>query len=76
MFENPDLITDEWPTPGVMLWGKKKQKLPPFVSGSRHAVLECPRIHRGFGRLFHEEMVRRTAENNAAQTLADPAPKA
>ena len=40
VFENPDLITDEWPTPGVMLWGKKKQKLPPFVTGSRHAVLK------------------------------------
>ena len=40
VFESPDLITDEWPTPGVMLWGKKKQKLPPFVSGSRHAVLK------------------------------------
>jgi hypothetical protein len=40
VFENPDLITDEWPTPGVMLWGKKKHKLPPFVTGSRHAVLK------------------------------------
>jgi hypothetical protein len=34
------------------------------------------RIHRGFGRLFREEMVRRTAENKAAQALADPAPEA
>ena len=30
------------------------------------------RIHEGFGGLFREEMVRRTAENNAAQALAGP----
>ena len=37
---NPELITDEWPTPGAMLWGSKKKKLVPFVSGSRHSVLK------------------------------------
>lgn len=40
------------------------------------SAITIRRIHRGFGRLFHEEMVRRTAENNAAQALADPAPEA
>jgi hypothetical protein len=34
------------------------------------------RIHRGFGRLFHAEMQRRTAENLTAQALARPAPEA
>ncbi len=34
------------------------------------------RIHRGFGRLFHEEMARRTTENNAAHALARPATEA
>jgi hypothetical protein len=37
---DPNLIIGaEWPTPGTMLWGSKRKKLPPFVSGSRHAVL-------------------------------------
>jgi hypothetical protein len=40
------------------------------------SAITIRRIHRGFGRLFHEEMVRRTAENNAAQALADPATEA
>jgi hypothetical protein len=34
------------------------------------------RIHRGFGRLFYEEMQRRTAQNLAAQALARPGTKA
>ena len=34
------------------------------------------RIHRGFGRLFHEEMVRRTAADKATQPFADLAPEA
>ena len=32
---NPESITESWPTPGVML-----RRQPPFVSGSRHAVLK------------------------------------
>ena len=32
---NPESITESWPTPGVML-----RHQPPFVSGSRHAVLK------------------------------------
>ena len=31
------------------------------------SAITIRRIHRGFGRMFHDEMVRRTAENNAAQ---------
>jgi hypothetical protein len=39
--DDPNLIKDaEWPTPGAILWGSKKKKLLPFVTGSRHAVLK------------------------------------
>lgn len=37
---NPDAITDEWPTPGVTVYGRPGRKIPPFVSGSRLAVLK------------------------------------
>jgi len=40
VFQNPNLITDEWPTPGAMLWGNKRKNLAAFVSGNRHAVLK------------------------------------
>jgi len=35
---NPKIVLDEWPTPGRMLKGSGEK--PPFVSGSRHAVLK------------------------------------
>jgi hypothetical protein len=38
--KNPDAIADEWPTPGVMVYGHPRRKIPPFVSGSRLAVLK------------------------------------
>ncbi len=37
---NPATIQDEWPTPGVMVYGRPNRKIPPFVSGTRHAVLK------------------------------------
>lgn len=37
---DPNAIQDEWPTPGVMLYGRPSRKIPPFVSGTRHAVLK------------------------------------
>ena len=40
VFDNPDSIQDEWPTPGRMLWRRKRPRTPPFISGSRHAVLK------------------------------------
>jgi hypothetical protein len=40
VLNDPVIITDEWPTPGAMLWGNKRAKTPPFVSGSRHDVLK------------------------------------
>jgi hypothetical protein len=36
----PEAIADEWPTPGVMIFGRPNGKVPPFVSGARHAVLK------------------------------------
>ena len=38
--QNPNLIPDLWPTPGVMVYGRQRGKVPPFVSGSRRAVLK------------------------------------
>lgn len=38
--KNPAAIQDEWPTPGVMLYGRPNRKIPPYVSGTRHAVLK------------------------------------
>lgn len=37
---DPHAISDEWPTPGVMIYGRPRRKVPPFVSGSRHSVLK------------------------------------
>ena len=38
--KNPDQIQDRWPTPGVMINGDRRRKLPPFIRGSRRAVLK------------------------------------
>jgi hypothetical protein len=40
MQENAAAIPDEWPTPGVMVYGRPSRKIPPYVSGSRLAVLK------------------------------------
>jgi len=31
---------DEWPTPGVMVYGGPNRKIPPFIAGTRHALLK------------------------------------
>ena len=36
----PEAITDEWPTPGVMIYGRPSRNVPPFLSGNRHAVVK------------------------------------
>ena len=36
----PEAITDEWPTPGVMIYGRPRKKILPFISGTRLAVLK------------------------------------
>lgn len=41
---NPQIITDEWPTPGVMLWGSKKKKLN--LEGARNDTPTAPRRRR------------------------------
>jgi hypothetical protein len=38
--KNPDQIQDRWPTPGVMINGDRRRKLPPFIRGSRRGVLK------------------------------------
>jgi hypothetical protein len=40
MQEKPAEIPDEWPTPGVMVYGRPHRKIPPYLSGSRLAVLK------------------------------------
>lgn len=37
---NPSAIREKWPTPGVMIYGRPKSSIPPFVSGTRLAVLK------------------------------------
>jgi hypothetical protein len=36
----PSKIPDEWPTPGVMVYGRRRRCIPPFVSGTRLAALK------------------------------------
>ncbi len=33
-------ITDHWPTPGIMIYGRPSRKIPPFVTGARREVLK------------------------------------
>jgi hypothetical protein len=37
---DPTKIQEAWPTPGVMVYGRRKRDIPPFVSGTRLAVLK------------------------------------
>lgn len=38
--QEPAKIKDAWPAPGVMIKGRPKSGVPPFVSGTRRAVLK------------------------------------
>jgi hypothetical protein len=42
-------------------------KKEPVQAGGGVSATTIRRVHRGFGRLFYEEIQRRTAENLAAQ---------
>lgn len=37
---NPNAISEEWPTPGVMIYGRPSRGTPPFISGARREVLK------------------------------------
>src|SRR5688572_4610023 len=37
---DPQAISDEWPTPGIMIYGRPNRKIPPFISGARRDVLK------------------------------------
>ena len=37
---NPKVIADEWPTPGVMIYGRQRDGVQPFISGTRLEVLK------------------------------------
>ena len=39
LIDNPDAIVAEWPTPGRLIFGSKKGKVAPWVSGNRQEVL-------------------------------------
>ena len=42
----PDAIADQWPTPGVMIYGRRGNGVGPFISGTRLDVLrETYRYH-------------------------------
>ena len=36
---NPEAIANEWPTPGVMIYGQRSRGVQPFISGTRLDVL-------------------------------------
>jgi hypothetical protein len=38
--QNPSKMRDEWPTPGVMVYGRPNRNIPPYVSGTRLAALK------------------------------------
>lgn len=35
---NPNLISEQWPTPGRMIYGDKRRNQPPFLRGNRRKV--------------------------------------
>ena len=37
---NPEMIADDWPTPGVMIHGRPSRGVQPFISGTRLDVLK------------------------------------
>jgi hypothetical protein len=38
--KNPSAIRDQWPTPGVMVYGSSRNKQPPFLHGNRRAAFQ------------------------------------
>ena len=38
--KDPSSIAANWPTPGILIWGRPKRKVAPWVTGSRQQVLK------------------------------------
>lgn len=69
--QKPAAIPDEWPTPGVMVYGRSRGKVRPFVSGSRRAVLK--EIHESYYAELSAQAHGRMASVALAMLVDDPA---
>ncbi|HUY14459.1 MAG TPA: DUF5677 domain-containing protein [Terriglobia bacterium] len=67
----PSRIPDQWPTPGVMVYGRKSRSLPPFVSGTRLAVLK--ELYEYHYSIQSAQAHGRAASFAAAMLVDDPA---
>lgn len=68
--QNPDAIQDKWPTPGVMVHGRPNRNVPPFVSGTRLAVLK--KIYDYHYPLLSAQAHGRIASMATAMSVDDP----
>jgi hypothetical protein len=67
---NPSAIKERWPTPGVMIHGRAKSSIPPFVSGTRLAVLK--EIYESHYSQLSEQAHGRVASMAMAMLVDDP----
>jgi len=68
--QNPGLIQDKWPTPGVMIYGRASREILPFVSGTRLAVLK--EIYESHYSQLSEQAHGRVASMAVATLVDDP----
>jgi len=38
--DNPSAIPDQWPTPGIMVYGSSRRRQPPFLRGNRRSTFK------------------------------------
>ena len=67
---NPGAIKDTWPTPGLMVYGRAKSSIPPFVSGTRLAVLK--EIYESHYSHLSQQAHARVAAMAMAMLVDDP----
>jgi len=67
----PTKITDQWPTPGVMVYGRPKRGIGPFVSGTRLAALK--ELYEYHYSILSAQAHGRAASFAAAILVEDPA---
>jgi hypothetical protein len=67
---NPNLISEQWPTPGRMIHGDKRRKQPPFLHGNRRKVFKI--IYDSHYGHQSEQAHQRAAAVSAALVVDDP----
>jgi hypothetical protein len=70
LVKNPNLIADEWPTPGRMIYGNKGRGQPPFLRGPRRAVFK--NLYDSHYGHQSEQAHQRAAAVGAALLVDDP----